>query len=51
MSAPAFEAAWQIVSLLHSREGGALFAAVAMMVVIHAVRSAWFDIYGRWYSR
>src|SRR5207244_327390 len=41
----------QIEALIHSRESAALLAAVALMVTIHAVRRAWFDIYGRWYSR
>ena len=41
----------QIEALMHSRQAAALIAAVALMVTIHAVRRAWFDIYGRWYGR
>ena len=41
----------QLSGLLHSRQTAAMVAAVSLMLVIHAVRSAWFDIYGRWYSR
>ena len=41
----------QVEALMHCPEAAALIAAAALMVTIHAVRRAWFDIYGRWYGR
>ena len=41
----------RIEVLLHSRQGMAVLAAMGVVLLVHGVRSAWFDVYGRWYGR
>jgi hypothetical protein len=41
----------QIEALLHSRQGMVVLAAIGVLLLVQGVRSAWWDVYGRWYGR
>src|SRR2546426_4394979 len=41
----------RIDALVHSRQALAMVCAVGLVMVVHGIRSAWWDVYGRWYRR
>jgi len=38
-------------ALVHSRQALAMVCAVGLVITVHGIRSAWWDVYGRWYRR
>jgi len=38
-------------ALVHSRESLAMVCAVGLVITVQGIRSAWWDVYGRWYRR
>jgi hypothetical protein len=41
----------RIETLFHSREAVAMVCALGLLIAVHGIRSAWWDVYGRWYRR
>ena len=41
----------RIEALVHSREAMAMIFALGLVIAVHGIRSAWWDVYGRWYRR
>jgi hypothetical protein len=41
----------QLAAIFHSPHGAALLTAIAIFVIVHVVRSAWLDVYRRWYPQ
>jgi hypothetical protein len=48
---PLSEVRAHIEALFHSRLAVAMLCAFALALAVHGVRSAWWDVYGRWYRR
>lgn len=48
---PASDVRAHLAAMVQSPYGAALLSAMGLVLVIHAVRSAWFDIDHRWFTR
>jgi hypothetical protein len=41
----------RIEALVHSRQAMAMVCVLGVVITVHGIRSAWWDVYGRWYRR